>query len=794
MGDAGAAPEPARTGRSRPASAVERQPGPRRRAREALARCGPSRPGARRLPPGRLERAVGREAGRRSGRRRRARRRASPRAPSRPAALVDVDAPARSRGAGGRGPRRMPSFSATRTLRALPAAMIETDARAGRARPSPSRAPPARPPWPGRGPTTGARAASRTRRPGRTCGRDEGTASPQKPATSPSTSTAHSPKPWSSQWRSIVASSPRVSLRVSVRPVPMNRMTSASAHTAAKSSRSASGRNRRSTSRDVSTIMPGGCCLTPAEPARCRCVSCGPATGDDDRRADGGAPAPPAPDVGLAVARRCGGTRRAFAALYQRHHQALYRYCRSILRHDEDAQDALQSTMAKAFAALQNEQRDFELRPWLFRIAHNEAISILRRRRDAAELDAAAAVALGTDAGRARSRTASGCASCAATWRDLPERQRAALVLRELNGLGHEEIARGARTARPRAVKQTIFEARTALHECAEGREMACADVRRTLSDGDGRVLRGAALRAHLRACRVMPRASRRRSRSARPTSRALAPPLPVGGAARRCWPISAGRVRGRRRRRRGRRHRAPPRRRWLGAGVTAKVAVVAAVAVTATGAAGTAVHLEQRGGDPTVRHVQPPPRRRRRARRPAAPTSTRGSARGARPTSRDRPARPGAAPGRRRAAGGAAQHGGNPSGHGRPTARPGRRALQARRPVRRTGAAPRPAATPAGGPTERRAGRAAGQGLARRGRSRAAGRGAPPSPPARDGRARPARPRAASGRPGRPARRRPERTAGPRRARRRGRAGRHRPGAGPPASPDLRAPPALHP
>src|SRR5215213_8129991 len=80
------------------------------------------------------------------------------------------------------------------------------------------------------------------------------------------------------------------------------------------------------------------------------------------------------------------GDAAAFAAVYERHHQALYRYCRSILRHDEDAQDALQSTMTRAFAALQDEQRDFELRPWLFRIAHNEAISILRRRRDTTEL------------------------------------------------------------------------------------------------------------------------------------------------------------------------------------------------------------------------------------------------------------------------------------------------------------------------------------------------------------------------------------------------------------------------
>ena len=132
------------------------------------------------------------------------------------------------------------------------------------------------------------------------------------------------------------------------------------------------------------------------------------------------------------------GDERAFTTLYRRHHQELYRYCRSILRHDQDAQDALQSTMAKAFAALQHEERDFELRPWLFRIAHNEAISILRRRRPTADLEAARA--LGTDACRAGGGRAR-LAELEADLADLPERQRAALVLRELNGLGHEEIA-----------------------------------------------------------------------------------------------------------------------------------------------------------------------------------------------------------------------------------------------------------------------------------------------------------------------------------------------------------------
>src|ERR1700749_2439824 len=76
-----------------------------------------------------------------------------------------------------------------------------------------------------------------------------------------------------------------------------------------------------------------------------------------------------------------------FARVYERHHQALYRYCRSILRHEQDAQDALQTAMMRAFVALQDERRDLELRPWLFRIAHNEAMNILRRRRDSGTIE-----------------------------------------------------------------------------------------------------------------------------------------------------------------------------------------------------------------------------------------------------------------------------------------------------------------------------------------------------------------------------------------------------------------------
>src|SRR5512133_1108546 len=190
----------------------------------------------------------------------------------------------------------------------------------------------------------------------------------------------------------------------------------------------------------------------------------------------------------------------AFASVYEEHHRALYRYCRSLLGNAEDAHDALQSTMAKALAALRDEERDFELRPWLFRIAHNEAVSRLRARRETVDLDAAGGVGADSLAQTVEDRER--LALLRADLRDLPARQRSALVLRELSGLSHEEIA-VALDSSASAVKQTIFEARAGLHECAEGRTMQCADVQRALSDGDGRVLRRRRMRAHVRSCRA---------------------------------------------------------------------------------------------------------------------------------------------------------------------------------------------------------------------------------------------------------------------------------------------------
>jgi RNA polymerase sigma factor (sigma-70 family) len=192
------------------------------------------------------------------------------------------------------------------------------------------------------------------------------------------------------------------------------------------------------------------------------------------------------------------GDQRAFAAIFRRYHQDLYRFCLTLVGNPHDAQEALQNTMAKVLRALPGEERKIELKPWLYRIAHNESIDLLRRRREVSELDVeqvAPGYGLAEDvATRERLR------QLLDDLRELPERQREVLVMRELSGLGFEEIGGALGTSGPVA-RQTLYEARQSLRQMDEGREMGCSEVTRALSDGDGRVARRRDVRAHLRSC-----------------------------------------------------------------------------------------------------------------------------------------------------------------------------------------------------------------------------------------------------------------------------------------------------
>ena len=221
------------------------------------------------------------------------------------------------------------------------------------------------------------------------------------------------------------------------------------------------------------------------------------------------------------------GRESAFTVLFHRHHQPLYRYCRSLVGNDQDAQDALQSALTKALLALRNGKRNAPLRPWLFRIAHNESVSVIRSRAATAELPPE------LEASQRLPEVIESNERFATLLRDLhelSENQRAALVLRELSGLSHEEIAEVLKIS-VGAAKQTILEARRSLQEFAEGRAAACSQIEELISADDRRSLRSRRVRAHLQgcpACAAFAEAVPQR----RAEMLALWPALPAAGAA----------------------------------------------------------------------------------------------------------------------------------------------------------------------------------------------------------------------------------------------------------------------
>lgn len=186
----------------------------------------------------------------------------------------------------------------------------------------------------------------------------------------------------------------------------------------------------------------------------------------------------------------------AFGEIYARYHAALYGYCLSILHDPEEARDALQNTMEKALGAIPSQRVTGGLKAWLFGIAHNEAISLVRGRPAAQpygdQLGLAATAADPADRERV--------AQLVQDLKTLPERQRSALVLRELSGLGSVEIG-SALGISPAAAKQAVYEARATLLAQSGGRDMDCRQVQVKLSEADGRRRRGRSLKAHLADC-----------------------------------------------------------------------------------------------------------------------------------------------------------------------------------------------------------------------------------------------------------------------------------------------------
>jgi RNA polymerase sigma factor (sigma-70 family) len=201
----------------------------------------------------------------------------------------------------------------------------------------------------------------------------------------------------------------------------------------------------------------------------------------------------------IALIRR--GQHAAFETLFSRYQSRLLAFCRHMLGSKEDAEDVLQEVFAAAFNAILADEREINVRPWLYRIARNRSLNHLRK-----------ASAIGVDSMDVH--FAEGGVSTAEKVmrresfrqliddvRQLPETQRTALLLREIDALSYEQISDAMETTVP-AVKSLLVRARISLAEAAEARKLTCDEARLELGEvAEGLVKVSPAVRRHVRDC-----------------------------------------------------------------------------------------------------------------------------------------------------------------------------------------------------------------------------------------------------------------------------------------------------
>lgn len=176
------------------------------------------------------------------------------------------------------------------------------------------------------------------------------------------------------------------------------------------------------------------------------------------------------------VSQARGGNPDAFRIIMQRHNRRLYRVARGITGNDIEAEDVVQESYLHAFAHLDAFRGEARLSTWLTRIALNEAMGRLRRRRNIVELclwermegtqeqilmfaQPQASQDPEAEAGRAQLRRIVEQAVD-----DLPETFRSVFIMRELEEMSVEETASHL-GIRPETVKTRLHRARRLLQK-----------------------------------------------------------------------------------------------------------------------------------------------------------------------------------------------------------------------------------------------------------------------------------------------------------------------------------------
>ena len=195
-----------------------------------------------------------------------------------------------------------------------------------------------------------------------------------------------------------------------------------------------------------------------------------------------------------------GGDEEAFEVLYDRYHAELLSFCRHMLGTREEAEDALQHVFVAAHRHLRSSDQEIRLRPWLYAIARNRCLSILRARRLSVALDEVPEPETEGLAVAAEVEQRQDLKDLLHDLTRLPDGQRAALVLSEIGALSHDEIA-AALEVRTEKVKALVFQAREALLGWREARDVECRTIREQIATARGAGLRRASIRRHLDVC-----------------------------------------------------------------------------------------------------------------------------------------------------------------------------------------------------------------------------------------------------------------------------------------------------
>jgi len=196
-----------------------------------------------------------------------------------------------------------------------------------------------------------------------------------------------------------------------------------------------------------------------------------------------------------------GGNPGAFETIVDRYQGRLLGFCRQMLGSTEDAEDVLQEVFVNAYKAMLRDEREINLRPWLYRIARNRCLNQLRKpTADAQEsMDMVPAVEASSTAERVHNREE--FRQLLVDVKKLPETQRSALLLREMDALSYEEIAAAMETTVP-SVKSLLVRARISLAEASQARLLTCGEVRVELSEAaEGLRKVSGPVRRHVREC-----------------------------------------------------------------------------------------------------------------------------------------------------------------------------------------------------------------------------------------------------------------------------------------------------